>query len=92
MAEGFKWLTPINTNQSLTYKYPVHQEKKKKRKKANKPKYLIRTTKGLRQATTVHSLRMTNTQKGQIYQYYFKLFPGKKKKSSNVFTTCRKSQ
>lgn len=25
---GIKWLTPINTSRSLTYKFPVHQDKK----------------------------------------------------------------
>lgn len=64
MAEGIKWVTPISTNQSLTYEFPVYQEQKK----TNKPKYLKRVTRGLRQPTMDHSLRMTNTQECQIYQ------------------------
>jgi len=47
MTEGIKWVIPINTNQSLIYKFSVHQDKKH----ANKPKYLIKKKKKRTEAT-----------------------------------------
>lgn len=49
MTGGIEWVTPINTNQSLTCKFSVHQDKQTN---ANKPKYRLRTTKGPWQPTT----------------------------------------
>lgn len=41
MTEGLKWVIPINTNRSPTYKFPVHQDKNH----ANKSKQLIKKKK-----------------------------------------------
>lgn len=85
---GIDWVTPINTNQSLTCKFSVHQDKKKM---LTSQSYRLRTTKGLWQPTTDHS-KDNRYLKGHICTNAISNYSLVKNLSSNVFNTYRKLQ
>lgn len=59
MTGGIKWVTPINTNRSLKYKFPVHQDKKQ----MLQTKVSHKNNKGTMETSTDYSMRMIDTQR-----------------------------
>lgn len=89
MTEGLKWVIPINTNQSPTYKFPVHQDKNhaNKSKKFQKKKKKAHRKKKKKTEETHYGSFSEDARHNAISNHSL---VRKKKFSSNVVNTQRK--